>query len=170
MRLGPWPGGYKPSRLDMYETEEGVMRRIAAVFMVMIILLVVAGACDQEQPQPTASPLDAQAAEAPDAEIPPIPDAVELSGEGISAIVAMIISLALVYVPGLNDTWRTLSHKREMLGGIGLIVAASLVGLHYAGAVDLGLAAFGWPVVWKALRAWLVFAGSAQISYTVQRA
>jgi hypothetical protein len=149
------------------------------VGLLAVVLMVFAG-CGE--PQPTASPLAAEEsvgktptpylAPAGDSgeDIAPVPDSVELSGEGIAAIVAVLTSLAFVYVPGLASQWSEFDYKREALGAAGLVVSVGLVGLHYVGAIDLGLPGFGWSVIWRTLRAWLAFAGSAQLSYTVQKA
>jgi hypothetical protein len=134
------------------------MKKITIVAILVLALVLVACAV----PDPGDSPLTADVA--------PVPGEVSLSGEGIAAIVALITSLALVYIPGLAARWEYFDYKREVLGALGLVVAVSLVGLNYAGAIQLGLGAFGWPVVWLTLRAWLAFAGAAQLSYTVQQA
>ncbi len=94
---------------------------------------------------------------------------IELNGAGLAAVVALLTSLLLAYVPGFQTWWETYPYKRESLAGIGFLVAWVLVGLHYAGAVDLGLGAFGWPVVWRALEAWLAFAGMGQLTFTAQK-
>lgn len=93
---------------------------------------------------------------------------IELSGAGVAAVVAAITSLLLAYIPNLSGWWGKFTYKREVLGLLGLVVTAALVGLHYAGALDLGLGPFGWPVVWRALEAWLQFAGAGQLAYTAQ--
>jgi hypothetical protein len=97
--------------------------------------------------------------------IPPV----ELSGPGISAIVALIVSLSLMYIPGFQVWWDAFAYKRETLAGAGFVVALVLVGLHYIGAIDLGLGLFGWPVIWRVLEVWLSFAGTGQLVYTGQR-
>lgn len=96
-------------------------------------------------------------------------EGIELSGPGLAAIVALLLSLALSYIPGFKYKWEECAYKREALGLSGLLVAIGLIGLHYLGAFDLGLEVFGWPVVWRALEAWLAFAGAGQLSYTVQQ-
>jgi len=93
----------------------------------------------------------------------------ELSGAGIAAIVAVITSVLLAYVPGLATWWEKFTYKRETLGGVGLGIAIGMVALHYAGAVDLGLGSFGWPVVWQTIEAWLAFSGAGQLMFTGQR-
>lgn len=94
---------------------------------------------------------------------------VELSGVGIAAIVAALLSLALAYIPGFRTRWDGFVHKRETLAGTGLLVALALMGLHYLGALDLGLGQFGWPVLWRVVEAWLAFAGAGQLAFTGQR-
>jgi len=93
---------------------------------------------------------------------------VELSGSGIAAIIALVLSFLLSNVTAFKTWWAAFVHKREIIASAGLLVAVALVGLHYAGALDLGLGAFGWPVVWQAIGAWIAFVGSAQIAYTAQ--
>ena len=93
----------------------------------------------------------------------------ELSGAGIAAIVAVITSVLLAYVPGLATWWEKFTYKRETLGGVGLGIAIGMVALHYAGALDLGLGAFGWPVVWQTIEAWLAFSGAGQLMFTGQK-
>ena len=94
---------------------------------------------------------------------------VELSGAGIAAVVAVVLSVALEFVPGFRARWEGFGYKRESLGLAGLLTAVALVGLHYAGALELGLGAFGWAVVWRTLEAWLAFAGAGQLAYTARR-
>jgi hypothetical protein len=65
--------------------------------------------------------------------------------------------------------WERYEYKRETLGLMGLAVALALVGLHYLGALELGLGAFGWPVIWRLVEAWLAFAGAGQLTYTMTR-
>jgi len=93
---------------------------------------------------------------------------VELSGSGIAAIVALVLSLLLGNVAAFKTWWAVFVHKREIIAGAGLVVAVALVALHYAGALNLGLGAFGWRVVWQAIGAWVALVGSAQIAYTAQ--
>lgn len=93
----------------------------------------------------------------------------ELSGTGIAAIVAFLLSIALQYT-AFSTWWNTLSYKREILAGAGLLVAWGLVGLHYLGVVDMRLGAFGWLVVRRVFEAWLTFAGAGQLMYTAQHA
>jgi hypothetical protein len=106
-----------------------------------------------------------------DGELPPveIPASVELSGTGIAAIVALIVSLSLMYIPGFQGWWDVFAYKREALAGSGLLVALALVGLHYGGAIDLALGPFGWPVVWRVVQVWLAYAGTGQLIYTGKR-
>lgn len=92
----------------------------------------------------------------------------DLSGSGIAAVVGVLLSLALAYIPGFRARWENFAWKREALGLVGLLTAGALVGLHTAGALDLGLGAFGWATVWRALEAWLAFAGAGQLTYTAQ--
>ena len=94
---------------------------------------------------------------------------VTLSGAGIAAVVALLSSLALAYIPGFAAKWEKFQYKRETLGGVGLAVAIALVGLHYAGAFDLGLGPFGWGVVWKMVESWLAFSGAGQLAFTGQQ-
>jgi hypothetical protein len=102
--------------------------------------------------------------------LPPGPGGeISLSGAGIAAIVAVLLSVALAYLPWFRSWWESWTYKREVIGLAGLVVALALVGLHYAGAFDLGLGAFGWPVVWQVLEAWLAFAGAGQLAFTAQR-
>lgn len=89
---------------------------------------------------------------------PPTPTP-ELSGAGLAAVVALLTSLLLAYIPGFQAWWEAYPYKRESLAGVGFVLAWALVGLHYAGAVELHLSAFGWPVVWQVFEAWLAFAG-----------
>lgn len=95
---------------------------------------------------------------------------VELSGTGIAAIVAVLSSIAMAYIPGADVWWKTFPNKRLAIGLVGLIVACLLVVLHYAGAVDLGLGVFGWPVIWKLIEVWLAYSGAGQLAFTAQHA
>ncbi len=130
------------------------------VVLVVIVLLLAVGCVMDTGISPLATPADV-----PPVEIP----TVELSGPGISAIVALIVSLSLMYIPGFKAWWDTFPYKREMLAASGLLVALALVGLHYIGAVDIGLGVFGWPVVWRILEVWLAYAGTGQLLYTGKR-
>lgn len=97
-----------------------------------------------------------------------VPD-LQFDGALISGAVGLLTSLLLAYVPGLNVWWETFTHKREALAGVGLILAVAMAGLHYVGAINLGLGPFGWPVIWQVLSAWWMFAGAGQLAYTGQR-
>jgi len=97
------------------------------------------------------------------------PPQVTLSGAGIAAVTAVLTSVLLAYVPGLATWWEKFTYKRETLGGVGLGIAIGMVALHYAGALDLGLGAFGWPVVWQTIEAWLAFSGAGQLMFTGQK-
>lgn len=52
---------------------------------------------------------------------------------------------------------------------MGLLVAVVMIALHYVGAIELGLGAFGWPVIWRAIETWLAFSGANQLSFTAQK-
>jgi hypothetical protein len=90
-----------------------------------------------------------------------------LTGEGISALLAFVLALALELVPGLKEFWENFSYKRALLAGAGLIVAFAILGLDYAGVIDVGAPE---PFVWAGLvaimRSWLVFAGGLQLTYS----
>lgn len=142
----------------------------------VVVLLVIAMAlvgCEGAPGGPGESPLVGADGQARASEAPPIPEEApeaELSGAWIAGFVALLLSLAASYAPGFSAFWDGFTHKREALGLAGFILAWGLVGLHYLGAVDLGLSGgFGWPVVWQVLRAWLAFAGAGQLAYTVER-
>jgi len=94
---------------------------------------------------------------------------VELSGTVLAALLAVLVSVVLESVPGAQAWWARFGYKRESLAGAGLVLTVALVALHYAGALDLGLGAFGWPVVWQAAEAWLAFVGAGQLAFTGQR-
>ncbi|MCK9629271.1 MAG: hypothetical protein M0R37_11870 [Bacteroidales bacterium] len=134
-------------------------------FVAIVLVLVLLAGC--ETVAPGVSPL----AVPQDGELPPaeIPASVELSGPGIAAIVSLIVSLALMYVPSFNAWWSEFIYKRETLAATGFVVALALVGLHYLGAIDLALGAFGWPVIWRVLSVWLAYAGTGQLIYTGKR-
>lgn len=139
------------------------MKRILAVGLMAALTVLVLVGC--ETVGPGVSPLETPGGEGTAG----IPVAVELSGPGIAAILALITSLALMYVPGFSTWWDAFAYKREVLAGAGFVIAVALVGLHYLGAIDLGLGGFGWPVIWKAIEAWLSFAGTGQLIYTGKR-
>ena len=93
-----------------------------------------------------------------------------MTGDGINVMVGVVVSLLLAYFPGLKVWWEKFDNKPLGLALLGLVVSGASVGLHYAGAFDLGLSAeFGWPVVWELLRAWLSFIGAGQVTYTAER-
>lgn len=143
------------------------MKRWGCLLLVLLMAVIVA--------LPACAPVGAQAGvgESP---LPTPPGAVvdvpqvELSGTGIAALVAVISSVVMAYIPGATGWWQAFGYKREVLGAGGLVVALALVILHYAGAVDLGLPGFGWPVVWRVLEAWLAFSGAGQLAFTAQHA
>ena len=95
---------------------------------------------------------------------------VELSGTGIAALVAVISSMVMAYIPGAASWWEVYPHKRMVIGALGLALAVGMVGLHYAGALDLGLGEFGWSVIWKTMETWLAFSGAGQLAFTAQHA
>ena len=92
------------------------------------------------------------------------------TAELVSAIVGVLLSLALSFIPGLSTKWDAYAYKREILAGVGVLVAASMIGLHYLGALTLAnIGAFGWPVVWKFVAVALAFLGGTQSTYTATR-
>ena len=94
----------------------------------------------------------------------------EFTAELVSATLGILLSLALSFVPGLSAWWNKCTYKRELLAGVGVLVAASMLGLHYLGALTLvGIGPFGWPVVWKFLTVALSFLGGGQYTYTATR-
>lgn len=139
------------------------------LMVVLLGVLLVAG-CETVTPGPSPlatpvsggdlTPAARTAGEAPQ---------VELSGAGIAAIVGVLTSVLLAYVPGFQAWWEAFAYKRETLAGVGFVVAVALVGLHYLGALDLGLGPFGWPVVWRVIETWLTFSGAGQLAFTGQR-
>lgn len=145
------------------------MKRFWVVF-VLVTLLVAGSTAAVWAQDPGESPIATPTAVVdpggdPGGELP----ALELSGPGIAAVVALVLSLVLAYIPGFSDKWEAFEHKREAMAGFGFVVAWAFVGLHYAGAVDLGLGPFGWPVINQVVTAWLAFAGAGQLMYTVER-
>lgn len=94
---------------------------------------------------------------------------VELTGTRLAAIIAVLTSVILSSAPKFRQWWESYPHKRESLAGVGFVLAWVLVGLHYAGALDLGIGAFGWPVVWRVIEAWLAYTGAGQLAYTAKR-
>lgn len=93
-----------------------------------------------------------------------------MTGDSVNMMVGAVVSLLLAYFPGLKVWWSEFNNKPLGLALLGLVVSFAAVGLHYAGAVDLGLSAeFGWPVGWELLRAWLAFIGAGQATYTAER-
>lgn len=95
---------------------------------------------------------------------------VDFSAMGLSAIMAVITSTLLAYVPGLAQKWEAFGYKRELLAGIGLVVAGALLGLHYLGAIRLvGVGAFGWAVIWRLLDVWLGFIGGSQAAFMLEK-
>jgi hypothetical protein len=94
----------------------------------------------------------------------------EFTAELVSATLGVLLSLALSFVPGLSTKWDAYTHKRELLAGVGVLVAAAMLGLHYLGALTLmDIGPFGWPVVWKFLTVALSFLGGGQYTYTATR-
>lgn len=140
-------------------------------FLVSLTLLVLAvhllSGCEPVDItiSPVAEPVDSPSPAPAPAGLPQL----DLSGTGIAAIVAFLLSVALQYT-SFSTWWNTLTYKRELLAGVGLLVAWGLVGLHYLGFVDMRLGAFGWLVVRRVLEAWLSFAGAGQLMYTAQHA
>lgn len=95
---------------------------------------------------------------------------VDFSAMGLSAIMAVVTSTLLAYVPGLAQKWADFRYKRELLAGIGLVVAGALLGLHYLGAIRLvGVGDFGWPVIWRLLDVWLGFIGGSQAAFMLEK-
>lgn len=145
------------------------MRKFGLSLLLIFVLTLLCAGDVIAQAGPGESPLLTPTATVtpPGGETPPT---VELSGAGIAAIVAVITSVLLAYVPGLATWWGLFTYKRESLGGVGLVIAVCMVGLHYAGAINLGIGDFGWPVVWRTIEAWLAFSGAGQLAFTAQKA
>lgn len=145
------------------------MQRMRLVCLSVLVLLAVAScipATDPISPLPTATlPVGSP----PGIETPLELPRLELSGTGIAAIVAFLLSIALQY-GSFSTWWSGFAYKREALAGVGLVVAWVLVGLHYLGVVDILLGPFGWLVVRRVFEAWLTFAGAGQLMYTAQHA
>jgi len=129
--------------------------RKAMVLMVVVVLLVLA-----------AGRVGAQAADEPVVGgIGPIAQP-ELSGGWVAGFVYVFLLVLMEYVPGFRDWWDVFKYKYESIAGFGLVVVIALVGLHYAGAFDLEIGAFGWPVIGTAINTWLAFLGGAWLIWT----
>jgi hypothetical protein len=138
------------------------MKKFIFVGLVVVFLMVAGGAGAQS---PIVTPTPDGGGEDGGVGLPPV----SLSGAWIAAFLAAGLSFGLAYIPGAQEWWSAWSYKRETFLVAGVVVDLALVGLHYAGAIDLGLGAFGWPVVERAGRALLGFLGAAQGAFMVQR-
>lgn len=140
------------------------MKKSIFAVLVLLLLALLAMPVGAQSPIVTPTPPGDGGGGLPDA-LPPV----ALSGTWIAAFLAAALSFGLAYIPGAASWWSGFAHKREAFLGAGVVVALALVGLHYAGAIDLGLGAFGWPVVERAGRAVLEFLGAAQGAFIAQQ-
>jgi hypothetical protein len=139
------------------------MKKSKFASLCLLALLLLALPVGAQSPIVTPTPEGAGGG-LPDA-LPPV----ALSGTWIAAFLAAALSFGLAYIPGAAGWWSGFAPKREAFLGAGVGVALALVGLHYAGAVDLGLGAWGWPVVERVGRAVLEFLGAAQGAFIAQQ-
>lgn len=140
------------------------MKNTKLTLLCLLLALLLALPVGAQSPIVTPTPPGAGGGGLPEA-LPPV----ALSGTWIAAFLAAALSFGLAYIPGAAGWWGGFAHKREAFLGAGVVVALALVGLHYAGAIDLGLGAFGWPVVAQAGRAVLEFLGAAQGAFIAQQ-
>lgn len=140
------------------------MKNSTFALLCLLLLLLLALPVGAQSPIVTPTPPGDGGGGLP-GDLPPV----ALSGTWIAAFLAAALSFGLAYIPGAAAWWGGFAYKREAFLGAGVVVALALVGLHYAGAVDLGLGAFGWPVVERVGRAVLEFLGAAQGAFIAQR-
>jgi hypothetical protein len=139
------------------------MKKSSFSLLVLLWLLLLVLPVGAQSPIVTPTP-PGDGGGLPDA-LPPV----ALSGTWIAAFLAAALSFGLAYIPGAASWWGGFGYKREAFLGAGVVVALALVGLHYAGAVDLGLGAWGWSVVERWGRAVLEFLGAAQGAFIAQQ-
>ena len=92
-----------------------------------------------------------------------------LSGPALTGLMGAVFALLLEHFPMVKVWWGEYKYKRETIAGVYFVMAWALVGLHYVGAIDLGLGAFGWPVAWSVLNCWWAAVGAGEIAHTAQR-
>ena len=140
----------------------------------ILVAVVIVSSCDATPGGPGESPIsplagpdgpDEQVTAAPSQPREEVPE-LELSGGLIAAVCSTLISLMYSYVPQVHDGWKQSQHKKEIWAAMGAVSTATIIGLHYLGAIDLGIGAFGWPVIWYGVETWLAFAGAGQLTYT----
>ena len=85
----------------------------------------------------------------------------QLSAKWVAGFLFIVVSVGLEYVPAFAGWWDEVQDevKKMAVAGFGLLVTVALIGLHYAGAVDLGLGPFDWPVAGQAFNVWLALLG-----------
>lgn len=102
--------------------------------------------------------------------LPGTPPQLILSGPGIAALLAFLLSLAITYIPHFAAWWEAFKYKRTVWAIAGLVIALTIAGLDYAGAINANIPhPFIWPGLSAVITAWLTFAGSAQLTYTIHR-
>ena len=138
---------------------------LACLLLVLLLALPVGAQSPIVTPTPTPTPPGDGGGGGLPGDLPPV----ALSGTWIAAFLAAALSFGLAYIPGAASWWGGFGYKREAFLGAGVVVALALVGLHYAGALDLGLGAFGWPVIERVGRAVLEFLGAAQGAFIAQQ-
>lgn len=141
------------------------MKKSSFALLMVLFLFLLALPVGAQSPIVTPTPPGAGGGGGLPEALPPV----ALSGTWIAAFLAASLSFGLAYIPGAAAWWGGFAHKREAFLGAGVVVALALVGLHYAGALDLGLGAFGWPVVERVGRAVLEFLGAAQGAFIAQQ-
>lgn len=147
------------------------MKKLSVILLAVLLGVLLTGvvgaqAGSGESPLPTPMPTATVTPPGDGGDVPQV----ELSGTGIAALVAVISSVVMAYIPGAAAWWESYPHKRTVIGALGLALAVGMVGLHYAGALDLGLGDFGWAVIWQTMETWLAFAGAGQLAFTAQQA
>ena len=91
-----------------------------------------------------------------------------MSPEQIAAIVGIVVSLALEYIPVFKDWYNSLpdSQQKLLALGVGFGVVAGAFGLGCWGLMAPYWAC-SWPGAWDALLVWLAYVLANQATYAI---
>lgn len=138
----------------------------AVILAVAIVLCTPSAAADTSEITTTTS-ITLVVQPSPYPYPPPVPGDIDLSPEFVVGIVAAVLAAAAYYIEEFSPWWGTFKRKRLAVAAMNAVVVCAVVGLHYAGAVDLGLGQFGWPVAMRAFNVWLISLGAAWVTHGV---
>lgn len=93
---------------------------------------------------------------------------IELNSHVISSVVGFILSYGIELVPSIKSWWEGFEQKELAIYATGLVVAAVMLGLRFAGAPIGGIEGDGWAIAAYVIGQWVAFVISTQATYVIQ--